>query len=114
MSGNLDRMRRLAGQAWTLATAPLYRNAFMIMLSSVLGSGLGFFFWVIVGRFYAPSDVGYAVALIQTLTFLATLAHLGMGTAIIRYLPETEDKTALVNTATTLAGAGTLALTVVF
>ena len=51
MSGNLDRMRRLAGQAWTLATAPLYRNAFMIMLSSVLGSGLGFFFWLVVARF---------------------------------------------------------------
>lgn len=114
MSGNLDRMRRLAGQAWTLATAPLYRNAFMIMLSSVLGSGLGFFFWLVVARFYAQTDVGYAVTLIQTLTLLATLAHLGMGTAIIRYLPETEDKAVLVNTAATIAGAGTLALTAVF
>ncbi len=114
MSGNLDRMRRLAGQAWTLATAPLYRNAFMIMLSSVLGSGLGFFFWLIVARDYAKSDVGYAVTLIQTVTFLATLAHLGMGTAIIRYLPETEDKAVLVNTAATLAGGGTLGLVAVF
>ena len=37
-----------------------------------------------------------------------------MGTAIIRYLPETEDKAVLVNTAATIAGAGTLALTAVF
>ncbi len=114
MSGNLDRMRRLAGQAWTLATAPLYRNAFMIMLSGILGSGLGFFFWVIVARFYAKADVGYAVTLIQTITFLATLAHLGMGTAIIRYLPEAKEKALLVNTAATLAGAGTLTLTAIF
>ena len=114
MSGNLDRMRRLAGHAWTLATAPLYRNAFLIMLANVLGSGLGFFFWLIVARFYATTDVGYAVTLIQTITFLATLAHLGMGTAIIRYLPESDDKVVLVNTAASLAGALTLALTAVF
>lgn len=114
MRGNLDTVRRLAGQAWVLATAPLYRNAFLIMLSSVIGSGLGFFFWLVVGRFYATADVGYAVALVQTLTFLATLAQLGMGTAIIRYLPETESKAALVNTATTIAGIVALVLASVF
>ena len=107
-------VQRLAGRAWQLATAPLYRNAFLIMLSSVIGSGLGFFFWLVVARFYATTDVGYAVTLIQTLTFLATLAHLGMGTAIIRYLPETDAKVTLVNTAATIAGLGSLVLAAIF
>ena len=107
-------VQRLAGKAWRLATEPLYRNAFLIMLSSVIGSGLGFFFWLAVGRFYATTDVGYAVALFQTLSFLAALAHLGMGTAIIRFLPETEEQAALVNTSATVVGLGALLLAGVF
>jgi O-antigen/teichoic acid export membrane protein len=84
------------------------------MLSSVIGSGLGFFFWLAVARFYTTTDVGYAVALIQTLGFLAALAHLGLGTAIIRFLPETEAKAALINTSATIAGLGALVLSAVF
>ena len=87
-----------------MATEPLYRNAFMIMLASVIGSGLGFFFWIAAGRLYDVNDVGYAVALFQTITFLAGLAHLGLGTATLRYLPESADKPALVNSAATLVG----------
>ena len=122
MERGMDRVRRAASQAVSMAaepivrmvSEPLYRNAFLIMLSSVIGSGLGFFFWLAVGNTYATTDVGYAVALIQTLTFLATLAHLGMGTAIIRFLPESEDKVALINTAATIVGSGSLLLAGVF
>lgn len=114
MGGAPGPVQRLAGRAWTLATEPLYRNAFLIMLSSVIGSALGFFFWLIVGRDYATTDVGYAVALIQTLSFLAALAHLGLGTAIIRYLPETEDKAELVNASATIVGIGSMLLAALF
>ena len=107
-------VQRLAGRAWALATQPLYRNAFLIMLSSVVGSGLGFFFWLVVGRYYATTDVGYAVAIIQSLSFLAALAHLGLGTAIIRYLPETERQADLVNASATIVGGLALLFSVVF
>ncbi len=114
MEGGMDRVRRIAGQTFNLVTAPLYRNAFLIMFSSVIGSGLGIFFWLAVGNLYATADVGYAVALVQTLTFLAGLSHIGLGTAIVRFLPETEDKAALINTCATIVGSGCLVLSAVF
>lgn len=114
MGGPLAPAQQLASRAWRMATEPLYRNAFLIMLASVIGSGLGFFFWIAAGRLYDVNDVGYAVALFQTLTFLAGLAHLGLGTATLRYLPESADKPTLVNSAATLVGLAALALAAVF
>ena len=107
--------RRIVGDTWRLVKSPLYRNAFLIMLSTVIGSGLGFFFWLVVYRSYEnPTDIGAAVALFQTLTFLAALAPLGLGIGIIRFLPESEEKPALVNTAATICGSVALVLAVAF
>ena len=114
MEETFEWARRLVGGTWRRVKAPLYRNAFLIMLSSVIGQGLGFFFWLVVARFYERADVGYAVALFQTLSFLATLASLGLGIGLIRYLPEEEDKPPLVNTAATITGGGALLLAAVF
>ncbi|MFQ6129150.1 MAG: hypothetical protein ACE5QW_09655, partial [Thermoplasmata archaeon] len=30
---------------------PLYRNAIYLMMNTIIGSGLGFFFWMVVARF---------------------------------------------------------------
>ncbi len=109
-----ERVSQFMGGTWHLVASPLYRNAFLIMSSSLVGSGLGFFFWLIVARFYATTDVGYAVALIQALSFLAALSALGLGTALIRFLPETEAKSPVVNTAATVVGLGALILATVF
>src|SRR2546430_9991496 len=35
-----DRMVRLLGRAWDRASSPLYRNAFFLMITSVVGNGL--------------------------------------------------------------------------
>ncbi len=107
----------MAGMSRTmrqLLVSPLFRNAFLIMSSNAIGSVLGFFFWLIVARFYSTTDVGYAVALIQAISFLGALSTLGLGTAIIRFLSETERKTSLVNTAATIVGLGALILAAVF
>lgn len=114
MEGNLGRMQGFVGRVWGHFKAPLYRNAVYIMLSAIIGSALGFFFWIIVARLYSKEDVGYAVTLFQTVSFLSTLGLLGLGTALIRYLPETEQKVSLVNTCLTIVGLGSLVLAVVF
>ncbi len=107
MAGIVDR-------AWGEVKSPLYRNALYIMSASIIGSALGFFFLVIATRFYRETDVGYAAALFQTVSFLAALAHLGLGTAIVRYLPENKEKTPLVNTCLTIVGTASVVLSVVF
>src|SRR5437867_12589228 len=43
-------------------------------------------------RFYAVSDLGYAQGLFNTISFLATLALLGLSVALVRFLPEAENK----------------------
>ena len=114
MDGNLGRMQRLIGRAWDRGTEPLYRNAFFIMSSSVLGGALGLPFILLATALYSSNDVGYATAIVSALSFIGTLGLLGLGVAIVRFLPETEDKSSVINTALTLVGILTVGIAVVF
>jgi len=109
-----DRVQRFVGRAWDQAKTPLYRNAFFIMLASIIGSGLGFFFWVVVYKVYKLSDAGYAVTMVNTLAFLVGVGSLGLPIALIRFLPESDDSAALINTSLSVAGGLTAALAIVF
>src|SRR5207249_10092795 len=92
-----DRMVRFVGRAWDQVKSPLYRNAFYIMLAYVVGQALGLAFTVVAYRFYTSNDAGSAIAMLNTLTFLAGLATLGMPVALLRFLPEVDSPAALVN-----------------
>ena len=108
------RVVELVGRGWDQVKSPLYRNAIFIMLTSVVSSGLGFFFWLIVANRFAPTDLGAAVTLFQTLGFIGALGSLGIGVGLIRYMSETEDKAKLVNAGLTLSGFVTLGLCLLF
>ena len=114
MERGRNRMVQLVGRGWDQVKSPLYRNAFFIMLTSVIGNGLGFFFWLIIGNTRAGQDAGAAVVLFQTLAFVGTIGNLGLGIGLIRYLPETDDKTSLINAGLTLAGLVSLVLSIGF
>ena len=70
-----------------LAGRSLLRNAVYIMLTTGVNSGLGYLFWLVVARTYAPHEVGVASALIAAMTVVAALADLGTSTALIQRLP---------------------------
>ncbi len=112
MGSRSNGLNGFVGRLWGEVKGPLYRNAFFLMLSTAIGMALGLLFWLIVFRVYRPSDAGFALALVQTLNFLAMLATLGLGIGLIRFLPETDNPPALVNTCLSIAGAlgGALAL----
>lgn len=114
MNNARDRVVRFVGNAWDQVKSPLYRNAFYIMLTSLVGNALGLFFWIVAYHFYKLSDAGYASTMVNTLAFLAGVASLGMPIALIRFLPETDDPPALVNSALTVAGALSAVLGLVF
>src|SRR5207247_687316 len=109
-----DRMVRFVGRAWDQVKSPLYRNAFYIMLAYVVGQALGLVFWVVAYRFYTSNDAGYAIAMLNTLTFLAGVATLGMPVALIRFLPEMDNPSALVNSVMTVSGAIVFVLSLAF
>src|SRR3989475_11362143 len=109
-----DRMVRFVGKAWDQVKSPLYRNAFYLMLAYLVGQALGLAFWVVAYRFYFPNDAGYAIAMINTLTFLAGAATLGMPVPLIRCPPDTDNPTAPMNSALTVSGAVVFVLSLGF
>jgi O-antigen/teichoic acid export membrane protein len=95
-----ERLRQLLG-------TPFYSTSIYIMVSGAVTSFINFFFWVIVTRLYSPESVGLASAVIAAVALLAAFAHLGLGLALIRFLPQSgRDASSLINTALTI---GTLA-----
>jgi O-antigen/teichoic acid export membrane protein len=67
--------------------APLYRNAYALILSDGLSSLLGLVYWALAARFYTTEQVGHNAAIISTMTFLAGLAFVNLKGAVIRFLP---------------------------
>jgi len=109
-----QRMQRLVGRAWDEARSPLYRNAFFIMLASLIGSLLGFVFLYVVYQTYDLTDAGYAATMVNTVTFLVGIGSLGMPIALVRFLPESDDPSALVNTSLSISGVLSAALALAF
>lgn len=110
MGNNLGGLQRPIGRIWGEVKSPLYRNALFLMLNSAVGSALGFFFWVIMVRVYSTDDIGFAVALFSTVSFVASLSLLGFNMSLVRYLPESDDKPALINAALTVASVCAIVL----
>ena len=95
-------------------SAPLYRNSLFLIANTVLVTGLGFFFWMVVARFYTPYEVGVGSAIISAVYFLALLGTLGLDVAIIRFLPKTQKPVELINACLTLTGIVTLIIGGIF
>lgn len=93
-------LRRVWGDLWS----PLYRNAFFLIGTTVLGNALGFLFWIVVARFYPSSDVGLAATAITSIGFLAGIANLGFAVGLVRFLPEAHEKARpMINTCLTIS-----------
>ncbi len=70
---------------------PLYRQATLLVVNTAMVSAGGLLFWWLAARVSAPGQVGLAAAMISSMTFLVTLANLGMGAGLIRFLPLQAD-----------------------
>ena len=93
---------------------PLFKNAYFLMLSSITSAGSGFFFWLIVARFYSAEDVGLASAIISATGLIAMLSLLGFDVSLVRFLPERDDKAELINTCLIISFIFSLAFALIF
>jgi len=93
---------------------PLFKNAYFLMFSSLTSAGSGFFFWLIAARFYSTAEVGLASAIIAAMGLISMLSFLGFDISLVRFLPEREDKTELINSCLTISFIVSLALTAIF
>lgn len=67
------------------------------MLKTLTGAGSGFIFWFVAARYYSPDVVGLAVGVISSIGLLSMFTRFGLEIAIIRYLPNEENKTKMIN-----------------
>ena len=67
---------------------PMYRNAYALMLNTVVNSALGLLYWVVAARTSSPEDVGRGNALISLMLLVSILTQADFGQALIRFLPK--------------------------
>jgi O-antigen/teichoic acid export membrane protein len=71
---------------------PLFKNAIHLIATTVATAALGFVFWMVVTRYYASEEVGLASTIISAMNLLAMLSLLGFNVALIRFLPNADEK----------------------
>jgi len=92
----------------------LYRNALYLVASSVITTSLGFFFWMIVARFYSTTEVGLGSAIISAMNLIALLSIFGLSSSLIRFLPQAVNPRQMINSFFTLSGIASLVIAVIF
>lgn len=93
---------------------PLYRNSIFLMANTVVTTGLGFFFWMIIARFYSEADVGLGAAIISAIGLLVSLSKLGFDVGLIRFLSKAEKPVELINSCLTIPVVVSLLIAVIF
>ena len=88
-----------------LQTDHLVRNSLYLMLSSGLQAALGFTFWVIVARLFSAGDVGRASSLVTATSLVAIFSLFGLNSTLVRFLPTSKDRDALITAAVILVAA---------
>lgn len=86
----------------------LATNSLVIMMTRLVGPGGSFLFWALAARMVSAQALGLAAAVIAAATFLSSLAQMGIGFGLIRYLPHEKNPIRLTNLA--LEAVATLSL----
>jgi len=97
-----------------VVSTPLYRNAFYLMLNTAIMALLGFFFWMVVARFYTEAEVGYSSAIISAISLIAIISLAGLNTSLIRFLPQAARPQKLINSCCTLSALISLVVAAIF
>jgi O-antigen/teichoic acid export membrane protein len=90
-------------------------NSLALIGAKVATLGLGFLFWLVAARFYAPDVVGLAAGVVAAVMLCTQLALFGVGSAVIALLPKQREHPApLIDNAITLTTLTGLAVGALF
>ena len=67
---------------------PLYRNGYLLTLSSFGSAGFGLVFWALATHYYPAEIVGLQSAALSAMMLLAGLAVLGLNNVLLRYIQQ--------------------------
>jgi O-antigen/teichoic acid export membrane protein len=93
---------------------PLFSNAGYLIGVDLVGSIVGFLFWSLATRLYQPEHIGTASAALSVVALIASIAELGMGSGLVRILPEARFPCRLLNTTFTVNAVAALFLSGMF
>ena len=93
---------------------PLFKNAIHLISTTFATAALGFVFWMVVTRCYASEEVGLASTIISSMNLLAMLSLLGFNVALIRFLPNSNEKNNMINSCFTLSLIAALVFSIIF
>jgi O-antigen/teichoic acid export membrane protein len=94
---------------------PIFVNSGFLIANSILGSFLGFIFWMLAARFFPTSAVGVGTAYFSTINLLSFLGDLGISVAVIRFAPGMKSKRdEFINSSFIFEILGTLFFIIVF
>jgi|SRR5579859_898231 len=65
---------------------PLFRNGYLLTLSSAGSAGFGLVFWALAAHYYPAETIGVQSAVLSAMMLLAGFAVLGLNNVLIRYL----------------------------
>ena len=97
-----------------VVTTPLYSNAFYLMLNTAVMALCGFFFWMVVARYYAEAEVGFSSAIISAISLIASISLVGLNTLLIRFLSQADKPQQLINSCYTLSALVSLVIAGIF
>ena len=69
----------------------LYATTGYLWLAAITSSLLGFAFWAVVTRLYSAEAVGLGGTVVTSIALLARVTHLGLGFALVRFIPKNDD-----------------------
>lgn len=77
---------------WIQANRVMLVNTGSLIGATAVTSGLGFVYWWVAARHYAPEAVGLASASISTMMLLGSIGVFGLGTLLITELPRQPEQ----------------------
>lgn len=112
---NTQTIKKLFILSYKLNQSSLLINAFFLALDKISISIIGFAFWNIMALHFSPTDIGIGSSLLSVSCFIALLANIGLGTGIIRFIPEDPIiSTQLINSCFTLSAIVALLMSSVY
>jgi O-antigen/teichoic acid export membrane protein len=88
----------------------LRRSSAFLILSSAVGAIFGFGFWLICAHLTSSTQIGYSTTLIAYISLISTVTTLGLSNAVIRFLPNHQNKEEYFGTALAITLASSLVI----
>lgn len=66
----------------------LYRNSYLLMVGTLSSNLIGFITLTVATRYFSTEAVGIGSAALAAISLISVLSELGLGIAVIRYLPK--------------------------